>query len=106
MDPEISVLFEDDSLKVNDVEVVFARKAYPLDVYEDTAYTTEAENLTIVKKMLTAEPTSLSFSTSMEAVTGVSIGYEGFRDAYNFTNKHCDFFKNNDLDGDRAKEPV
>ena len=106
MDPEISVLFEGDRHKVNDVEILLANQAYSLDVYDDTAYTAEGENITILKKMLAAEPTSLSFSTSKEAVTGLSIGYEGFRDAYNFTNKHCEFFKSDDLDGDRAKEPV
>ena len=106
MDPEISVLFEDDSHKVKDVEVLFAGKAYSLDVYEDTTYSAEAENITIVKKMLAAEPTSLSFTNSDGKVTELTVEYDGFRDAYNFTNKHCGFFKNNNLDGDRAKEPV
>lgn len=106
MDPEISVLFEDESLKVKDVEVWLAGKAYPLDVYEDTAYTAEAENITIVKKMLAAEPTSLSFANSAGELTEFTVEYDGFREAYNFTNKHCGFFKNNNLDGDRAKEPV
>jgi hypothetical protein len=106
MDPEISVLFEDSSLKVKDVEVLLAGKAYSLDVYEDTAYTAEAENITIVKKMLEDEPTSLSFANSAGVFTEFTIEYEGLRDAYNFTSKNCDFFRNSDLDGDTEKEPV
>ena len=58
-------------------------KAYSLDVYEDTAFTAVAENMAILKQMLSAEATSLSFSTSAEALTGLTIGYEGFLDAYN-----------------------
>jgi hypothetical protein len=96
MDPEISVLFEDSSLKVKDVEVLLAGKAYSL----------EAENITIVKKMLEDEPTSLSFANSAGVFTEFTIEYEGLRDAYNFTSKNCDFFRNSDLDGDTEKEPV
>ena len=81
MDPEISVLFEDDNLKMNDVEVRIAGQAFPLDVYEDTAYTAEAENITIVKKMLAAEPTSLSFSNSARQSTEFAVEYDGFREA-------------------------
>lgn len=106
MDPEISVLFEGDLVEIGGVEALLGGIAYSFDVYEDTAFTATSENIEILKKMLSAEPTSLSFSTSMKAFTGLSIGYEGFRDAYGFTNKHCGFFKNNDLDGDNAKEPV
>ena len=106
MDPEISVLFDQDNHNVKDVEVRLAGKAYPLDFDEDTAYSAEAENITIVKNMLTAEPTSLSFTNSDGKVTKLTVEYDGFRVAYNFTSKHCDFFKNNNLDGDRTKEPV
>lgn len=106
MDPEISVLFEGDSQKVKDVEVLLADQAYSLDVDEDTAYAAVSENITIVKKMLAVEPTALSFANSAGKVTEFIVENDGFRDAYNFTSKHCDFFKNNNLDGDRTKEPV
>ena len=106
MKPEISVLFEGGMVDISDVKVVLGGKAYSLGFYEDTAFTAASENMEILKKMLAAEPTSLSFFTSTEAVTDLTIGYEGFRDAYNFTSKNCDFFKNNNLDGDRTKEPV
>ena len=58
-------------------------KAYSLDVYEETAFTAVAENMAILKQILSAEPISLLFSTSAEAFTGVTIGYKGFLDAYN-----------------------
>ena len=106
MDPVISVLFEGDSQKVKDVEVLLADQAYSLDVDEDTAYAAESENITIVKKMLADEPTALSFANSAGKITEYTVEYDGFRDAYNFTSKHCDFFKNNNLDGDSTKEPV
>ena len=106
MNPEISVLFEGGMVDISDVKVLLGGKAYSLGFYEDTAFTAASENMEILSKMLAAEPTLISFSTSTEAVTGLSIGYEGFRDAYNFTSKNCDFFKSDDLDGDRAKEPV
>ena len=102
----VSVLFEGESYKVKDVEVLLADQAYSLDVDEDTAYAAESENITIVKKMLAVEPTALSFANSAGKVTEFIVENDGFRDAYNFTSKHCDFFKNNNLDGDRTKEPV
>lgn len=50
-----------------------------------------------------AEPTSLSFKNSSWELSEFNVEYERFRDTYNFTNTHCDFFKNNNLDGDKTK---
>ncbi|CRK76743.1 hypothetical protein NIG5292_02810 [Nereida ignava] len=106
MNSEISVLFECGLVDVSDVEVTLDSKAYSLNVYEDTAFTSASENTEILKKMLLAKQTSISFSTLAETFNDLAIGYGGFRDAYNFTNEHCGFFKNNDLDGDQKREPI
>ena len=106
MNSEISVLFEGDHVAVSDVDVVIGEKAYSLGVYEDTAFTAASENLEILKKMLSYEATTLSFSTLGEDYKEFSVQYEGLRDAYNFTSKNCDFFRNIDVDGDTEKERV
>ena len=106
MNSEISVLFEGERVDVSDVYVVLGGKTYSLEVYEDTAFTAASENVEILKKMLSYETTTLSFSTSGEDYKEFSVEYEGLRDAYNFTSKNCDFFRNSDLDGDTGKEPV
>lgn len=106
MNSEISVLFEGDLMDVSDVDIVLGGKPYALDVDDDTAFTATSENMTILKKMLSYEPTTLSFSTSGEEYREFSVEYEGLRDAYNFTSKNCDFFRNGDIDGDIQKESV
>jgi hypothetical protein len=106
MNSEISVLFESEHVEVRDVNVVLGGTVYSLDFYEDTAFTAASENMEILKKMLSHETTTLSFSTSVENYKEFSIEYEGLREAYNFTSKSCDFFINSDLDGDSTKEPV
>ena len=103
---EISLLFEGGPVDLSNVEIILAGKTYSLTVYEDTAFTAASENLLILKHMLSAKPTSVSYATSTAAVTGLTIGYEGFRDAYNFTSKNCEFYKSHDLDDNANKEPV
>lgn len=67
---------------------------------------------TILMCALLALPLAASAEDEIDAdgefadSAGEYVEYDGFREAYNFTSKNCDFFRNSDLDGDAEKEPV
>ena len=88
--PEIS--FQTEERFVGDaIRVKIGDQSYDFEVDDDTAFAPVKSELTILKSLLVGNDMSVTFQlVGLEEASG-KISTNGFRDAYNFLSRDCEF---------------
>ncbi len=104
--PRISILPSEgfklgETLPVNVGEV-----DYEFIAHEGMAYPTDDDEMVLFKKMLNSEPLTAVLIDANGTNHEAYISYAGFRDAYNYLSRECDFYFNSDLSDTEGVEPT
>lgn len=103
--PEIS--FQTEERFVGDfIRVKVGDQSYDFEIDEDTAFAPVESELTILRQLLLGHDMSVAFQLAeLEPTTG-KITARGFRDAYNFLSRNCEFKFVPDLSETVGVEPT
>jgi hypothetical protein len=81
-------------------------KNYELIAYEGIAYPMDDDEMVLFEKMLNSEPITSVLTDANGTNYEAYISYAGFRDAYNYISRECDFNFNVDFSDTEGVEPT
>lgn len=104
-EPKLSLFpFKGDTSR-HQLSLNVGRESFNLFVANDFAYPTDEDELEIFRHMLKDEPIAFSMLNPKGGDFNASISYSGFRDAYNYLSKQCNFRFNPGLSDFEGVEP-